>query len=396
MTKKFALVSTILWLAFSSLVSAQVPERTKPAQPTQECLDNPFKKITDCAEPSALQVKPTLAVTEETQPCWDDLSKNRTSEEKIDCYMQFIKEIDRQLHANQPTEGLKLAGVRFLQTLGYSDQVAAERVAGHFARLKASIGPVTSTQSQQVLAPAVTARPVAQLIPRVVVEETPEQEENRKLREKITNLEALTSRDKMIQLRAAEIDLQQKIKTEQRRLQKNKDEDSSARQAREEMEEREKAEREMQQRIIDARSMAKVEGCGDPTFSFTPPENLPDTQMWVDVRAASFPRSKYRMFTGAKYFRQYMQIRIINPVRGPAVDIEWNDRAFRGVVVKNLCPGGRVTLMREREPMVDDSMVTVQIQVIRHDGRVMYPQQYMMSSWDYQRGTFPIYQIPNW
>ncbi len=173
MTKKFAFFSAILGLAFSSFLSAQAPERTKPAQSTQECLDNPFKKITDCIEPASAQTKPALAATEETQPCWDDLSKNRTSEEKIDCYMQFIKEIDRQLHANQQTEELELVGVRFLKTLGYSDQVAAERVAGHFARLRASIGPVTSSQSQEIPAPAMTARPVVQAIPRVVVEETP-------------------------------------------------------------------------------------------------------------------------------------------------------------------------------------------------------------------------------
>lgn len=251
------------------------------------------------------------------------------------------------------------------------------------------IEPSTESVPQSAPIPSQSVRVPAQAGEPVI-----KSERELELEQRLVDLQGLVSRDRMIQLRAQQIDLEEKIKKEKRRLQKIGDEDSSVRKARKQIEKQEKAEKEMRQRIADARSMAKVEGCGDPVFSFGQPDNLADDQMWVDIRAASFPNSKYRMFTGAKYFRQYMQIRIINHVRGPAVDIEWNDRAFKGVVVKNLCPGGRVTLMREREPLVDDNMMTVQLQVIRHDGRTMYPQQYMMSAWDYQRGTFPIYQIP--
>lgn len=219
-------------------------------------------------------------------------------------------------------------------------------------------------------------------------------EENEELREKVRLLEQLTDRDELIRLRAEVLQAEKALKDAKKK--NRKEEDRFSGQARKEMEKDDEARRKMEERVSDARSMAKVHGCGDPIFSYNLPDNLPDTQMWVDIRAASFPNSKYRMITGAKYFRQYLQIQIINHPDGPPVDILWNDRGFRGIVVKNLCPGAHLTLMREREPMADNQNVEVQIQVIRRDGRVLHPQQYWMYSGDWQRARFPIYHIPNW
>lgn len=97
-------------------------------------------------------------------------------------------------------------------------------------------------------------------------EETPDEEEIRELRKQVADLQRLGARDKMISLRAAQIDLENKIKKEQKRMQKIKDEDSSARKARKEMEKRENAERKTRERFALAWSNAKPKcrGSQDP------------------------------------------------------------------------------------------------------------------------------------
>lgn len=357
MTKKIPFV--ILWLTLALTVLAQVPE-------------------------------PTEIIT---QPCWEKEVNVEVSVANRNCYEQFLKEVDRQIKAGATEdvlENLELIGVRFLKAIGLREELATEMVQEHFAELKLRNVPLPKQGQVPVVTPA----------PAKTLEEPPVfQDDNRdsmvpphKRRNTRVDdtgfLASQAARDEIIRRRAEQIDLQKEID----RLEKvrRKDEDPSVRKARKELEKREEKEWKYQKLLEDASGRAKVEGCKDPIFSFDQPADLDPQQMWVKLNAAALPPSRIR---GVPYSRQWIQIRVVNPARENSVDIEFNDRYLTGVVVKNLCPGGRVTLYRQRVPWVDDRLMRISVTAIRSDGKISQ-RSYNISAWDFRRGQFPTWILP--
>lgn len=365
MTKKFAFV--ILWLTFS-FVLAQAPERTKPAS----------------------------AETVQTQPCWEKEIKSEFSPENKACYLQFLAEVDTQLQAGvnkQGLENLELDGVRFAKAMGISESSAIEIVRKHFTALELKNVLKTPAQKQEVSASVVAPAKTLEAPPAIGKNEAQDSmlppDKRRNARVGDTGfLASQAARDEIIKRRAQQIDLQKEID----RLQKvrRNEEDPIARKARKEIEKQEEKEWKYKKLLEDASVRSKVEGCKDPIFSFDQPVDLDPQQMWVKLNAAALPPSR---ILGVPYSRQWIQIRVINPMRATAVDIEFNDRYLTGVVVKNLCPGGRVTLYRQRVPWVDDNQMRISLNAIRSDGRITQ-RSYSVSAWDYRRGQFPTWILP--
>lgn len=355
MTKKIPFV--ILWLTLALTVLAQAPEPT------------------------------------ETIPCWEKEVNVEVSVENRKCYEQFLQEADRQIKAGateDALENLELIGVRFLKAIGLREELAIEMVQEHFAELKLRNVPLPKQGQVPVVTPA----------PTKTLEEPPVfQDDNRdsmipphKRRNTRVDdtgfLASQAARDEIIRRRAEQIDLQKEID----RLEKvrRKDEDPAARKARKELEKKEEKERKYQKLLEDAAVKAQVEGCKDPIFSFDQPADLDPQQMWVKLNAAALPPSR---ILGVPYSRQWIQIRIFNHPDAKAVDIEFNDRYLTGVVVKNLCPGGRVTLYRQRVPWVDDNQMRISLNAIRSDGRITQ-RSYTVSAGSQRRGQFPTWKLP--
>lgn len=367
MTKKFAFV--ILWLTFS-FVLAQAPERTKPAS----------------------------AETVQTQPCWEKEIKPEFSSENKACYLQFLAEVDTQLQAGvnkQGLENLELDGVRFAKAMGISESSAIEIVRKHFTALELKNVLKTPTQKQEVSVPVETPAPAKTLeappaIGKNEVQDSmlpPDKRHNAQV-DDTGFLSSQAARDEIIKRRAEQIDLQKEID----RLQKvrRKEEDPAARKARKDLEKQEEREWKHKKLLEDASVQAKVEGCKDPIFSFDQPVDLDPHQMWVKLNAAALPPSR---ILGVPYSRQWIQIRVFNHPDAKAVDIEFNDRYLTGVVVKNLCPGGRVTLYRQRVPWVDDNQMRISLNAIRSDGRTTQ-RSYTVSAGSQRRGLFPTWNLP--
>lgn len=229
------------------------------------------------------------------------------------------------------------------------------------------------------------------MIPPGLREKKQESFELESLKQELELIKSQVARYKVIDLRAQELRLRKKIADEEKK--RRREEDEADKKAREEMERKEKQEREYKEALILARANAQINGCSDVVFSKYQPPDLELGQMWVDTDATTLSNSKLR---GTIFSRQWIQLRIISDPRGPLMDIEVNDRILNGVVVKNLCPGGRITLFRERSPVNDGNQMTFSVKAIRStDGRVM-ETSYYLSVWDLDRGKFPTWTIPNW
>jgi len=157
-------------------------------------------------------------------------------------------------------------------------------------------------------------------------------EENEELREKIRLLEQLTDRDKLIRLRAKELQAK-KLREEAEKKTRKKDEDRFSRQARKEIEKKERRERDAQKRAAQAVGNADI--------------FCPDSRKLDEVVIHNTNHFIYNRF------QAFNRVTVMNPspatIRISAIDPNRN----RSGAVADLPGGCSITLSRSIVPLLE-------------------------------------------
>lgn len=158
------------------------------------------------------------------------------------------------------------------------------------------------------------------------------EQENEELREKIRLLEQLTDRDKLIRLRAKELQAK-KLREEAEKKTRKKDEDRFSRQARKEIEKKERRERDAQKRAAQAVGNADI--------------FCPDSRKLDEVVIHNTNHFIYNRF------QAFNRVTVMNPspatIRISAIDPNRN----RSGAVADLPGGCSITLSRSIVPLLE-------------------------------------------